>query len=46
MREYPLRAPSNAVASQSDDRKHWALKVMADSLGADIRPTTAREVRE
>lgn len=40
MREYELWAPSDAVASESEERKRWALDIMAHSMSAEIRPTT------
>ena len=42
MREYPLWVPADGVAGLSAQRTRWALEVMADSMGADIRATTER----
>jgi nicotinamidase-related amidase len=40
MREYELWVPTDAVASEDEQRKHWALDIMARSMSAEIRPTT------
>ena len=39
MREYDLWIPTNAVASESEPRKTWALDIMRKSLGAETRST-------
>ena len=38
MREYELWVPADAVASEDEQRKHWALDIMARSMSAEIRP--------
>lgn len=40
MRDYALWVPSDAVASEHDERNHWALEIMRNSMAADTRPTT------
>jgi nicotinamidase-related amidase len=40
MREYDLWVPADAVASQHQERAHWALDMMANGMNADIRPTS------
>jgi nicotinamidase-related amidase len=39
MREYDLWVPSDAVASEADERARWALEIMSNSLGAETRST-------
>ncbi len=39
MRAYSLWIPSDAVASEDDRRRDWALDIMRKSMGADIRST-------
>jgi nicotinamidase-related amidase len=39
MRDYRIWAPADAVAAQSAARKRWALDIMKQSMGADIKPT-------
>jgi nicotinamidase-related amidase len=39
MREYDLWVPADAVASEDEQRKQWALGVMRTSMGAETRPT-------
>ncbi len=46
MREYPLWVPADAIASQTEERRRWALKVMAQNLGADIRQVGERGIDE
>jgi nicotinamidase-related amidase len=41
MRGYGLWAPQDAVASEGEDRKAWALEIMAQSMDAKVAPTTA-----
>ncbi|EJU14602.1 isochorismatase family protein [Sphingomonas sp. LH128] len=40
MRDYALWIPEDAVAAESDERSHWALDIMARSMGAETSPTT------
>jgi nicotinamidase-related amidase len=40
MREYDLWVPVDAVASEDDQRRDWALGIMKSSMGADCRPTS------
>ena len=46
MRDYALWVPEDAVATQDDDRGRWALEIIAQSMGADIAPTSARAPSE
>ena len=39
MREYDLWVPADAVASESPQRKDWALEIMRKSMGAETRST-------
>lgn len=39
MRAYDLWVPDNAVASEQEERKAWALNIMQKSMGADTRST-------
>ena len=39
MRAYNLWVPDNAVASEEEERKAWALDIMRKSMGADTRST-------
>jgi nicotinamidase-related amidase len=39
MREYDLWIPADAVAGTSDERIGWALGIMRDSMGAEVRST-------
>jgi len=41
MRDYELWVPADAVASSRPEHKDWALRIMATSMDADIRPTGA-----
>ena len=40
MRDYILWIPEDGVAAQTDERRSWALQIMKQSMGAEIRPTT------
>ena len=40
MRAYDLWVPADAVVSEREERKRWALQIMAKSLGAETRPTS------
>lgn len=40
MRDYKLWVPHDAVASEDDERRDWALDIMRKSMDAEIRPTT------
>jgi nicotinamidase-related amidase len=42
MRAYELWTPADAVASVDPQRTAWALEIMRDSLGADVRATAER----
>ncbi|MDR6144407.1 nicotinamidase-related amidase [Sphingomonas sp. SORGH_AS870] len=39
MREYDLWVPGDAVASESDAHRRWALEIMRHSMCAETRPT-------
>ncbi|HEX3408398.1 MAG TPA: isochorismatase family protein, partial [Caulobacteraceae bacterium] len=39
MREYDLWAPRNAVASEDDRRRDWALDIMRKSMDAETAAT-------
>ena len=39
MREYAIWTPSDAVASERDERTAWALEIMRKSMDAEICPT-------
>ena len=39
MRDYDLWIPADAVASQTPERQRWALEIMKQSMGAEVRPT-------
>lgn len=38
MREYRLWVPRDAVASEAEDRRDWALEIMRHSMAAETRP--------
>lgn len=40
MREYDLWVPRDAVASQHDERAHWALEMMGNGMNAETCPTS------
>jgi nicotinamidase-related amidase len=46
MREYDLWIPADAVASEDDQRKGWALDIMRKSMGAETRPTKDLDLGE
>jgi nicotinamidase-related amidase len=46
MREYGLWIPSDAVASENDQRKQWALDIMHKSMDAEVRPTDRLTLRD
>ena len=39
MRDYELWVPEDAVAAQTPERRRWALEIMKQSMGAEVRPT-------
>lgn len=39
MRDYRLWVPEDAVAAQTHERRRWALEIMKQSMGAEVRPT-------
>jgi nicotinamidase-related amidase len=39
MRDYELWVPEDAVAAQTAERRRWALDIMKQSMGAEVRPT-------
>ena len=41
MRDYALWVPRDAVAGEQQQRTDWALEIMANSMAAETRPTTA-----
>ena len=46
MRGYDLWVPADAVASETDERRRWALEIAARSMGAQTAPTTALSLRQ
>lgn len=38
MRDYRLWVPEDAVAAQTRERRRWALEIMKQSMGAEVRP--------
>ena len=46
MRDYDLWIPEDAVASETPERGGWALEIMANSMSAEIRPTSALSLAE
>jgi nicotinamidase-related amidase len=40
MRDYRLWIPEDAVAAQTHERRRWALEIMKQSMGAEVRPTS------
>lgn len=46
MREYDLWVPSDAIASQNDDRERWALETMANAMSAQTRSTNELTLAE
>lgn len=46
MRDYDLWIPADAVASETEERGRWALEIMANSMTAEIRPTSALSLAE
>jgi len=41
MREYGLWVPADAIGSDRDEHKDWALGIMDKSMSAETRPTTS-----
>jgi len=39
MRDYELWIPEDAVAARTPERRRWALEIMKQSMGAEVRPT-------
>jgi nicotinamidase-related amidase len=39
MRDYRLWIPEDAVAAQTHERRRWALEIMKQSMGAEVRST-------
>lgn len=39
MRDYQLWVPGDAVASEAPERRRWAIEIMKQSMGAEVRPT-------
>jgi nicotinamidase-related amidase len=39
MRDYRLWIPEDAVAAETRERRRWALEIMKQSMGAEVRPT-------
>ncbi len=39
MRDYHLWIPEDAVAAETRERRRWALEIMRQSMGAEVRPT-------
>lgn len=46
MREYELWVPSDCVASSEPQRTTWALDIMAKSMAAETRPTSAHRLAD
>jgi len=46
MRDYDLWVPSDACVAEADDRHRWALEIMAQSMGAETKPTSRLGVSE
>ena len=46
MRGYRLWIPGDAVAAEGDERRRWALGIMAQSMGARTEPTTALSLED
>jgi len=46
MRDYDLWVPCDAVAAGTNERGKWALEIMANSMGAQIEPTSRLTVEE
>ena len=40
MRDYTLWIPDDAVAAETRERQRWALEIMRQSMGAEVRPTS------
>jgi nicotinamidase-related amidase len=40
MRDYRLWIPEDAVAAETHERRRWALEIMKQSMGAEVRPTS------
>jgi len=40
MRDYRLWVPEDAVAAETRERRRWALGILKQSMGAEVRPTT------
>ncbi|MBV9813470.1 MAG: cysteine hydrolase, partial [Acetobacteraceae bacterium] len=40
MRQYDLWIPADAVASETDDHRDWALEIMRKTMSAETRPTS------
>ena len=40
MRDYRLWIPEDAVAAETHERCRWALEIMKQSMGAEVRPTS------
>jgi nicotinamidase-related amidase len=39
MRDYSLWIPEDGVAAETRERRRWALEIMKQSMGAEVRPT-------
>ena len=39
MRDYELWIPEDAVAARTPEQRRWALEIMKQSMGAEVRPT-------
>ena len=39
MRDYDLWIPEDAVAARTPEQRRWALEIMKQSMGAEVRPT-------
>lgn len=46
MRDYDLWVPADAVTAGTDERGQWALEIMANAMGAEIKPTNELTVKD
>jgi nicotinamidase-related amidase len=46
MRDYRLWAPEDALAAQTPERRRWALEIMKNAMGAEVRPSGELSVAE
>ena len=46
MRDYALWVPEDAVAANTRERRRWALEIMKQSMGAEVRSTANLRLAE